>query len=184
MTKTITKTSDYSNFLNDIKERILNARINAARIVNRELISLYWTIGKNIIEKQEKFGWGKAVVERLSLDLKKEFPETTGFSPRNLWDMRRLYDEYHRDEKLRQLVAEIPWGQNLIIINKVKDSDARLYYIRATAELGWSRNVLLNQIKACAYERHLVHPKQHNFDQTLPVHLYEQADKSMKAQPS
>lgn len=103
-----------------------------------------------------------------------------GFSARNLWDMRRLYDEYRQDKKLRQLVAEIPWGQNLLILNKVKESRARDYYLRATLEMGWSRNVLLNQIKAKAYERQDLVPKQHNFQSALPIHLAEQADKAMK----
>ena len=180
MTKSLDKTNDYREFLNVIKSRIRSARISAARAVNKELISLYWEIGKNIVEKQEQLGRGKAIVERLSLDLMTDFPGVSGFSARNLWDMRRFYEAYYSDEKLRQLVAEIPWGQNLLILNKVKNPMARLYYLNETAEMGWSRNVLLNQIKAKAYERHKILHKHHNFERALPVHLAEQADKSLK----
>ncbi len=103
-----------------------------------------------------------------------------GFSARNLWDMRRLYEEYQKTPHLRQFVAEIPWGQNLLILNSVKDWTARGYYLQMTGECGWSRNILLNQIKAKAYERHSLAPKQHNFAETLPEHLAEQADEAMK----
>lgn len=173
-------TSDYAQFLHNIKTRVQHARIAASRSVNRELIALYWSIGKDIVEKQEELGWGKSVVEQLSKDLKKEFPGTEGFSARNLWDMRRFYEEYQSDTNLQQLVAEIPWGHNLLILNKIKDQNEREYYLRATAEMGWSRNVLLHQIMAQAYERHQLSPKQNNFEKALPEHLAEQAEKAMK----
>lgn len=180
MPNALTKTAGYVEFLNSIKSRVRSARISAARVVNKEMISLYWEIGKNIVEKQEQLGWGKAVVERLSRDLMSEFPGTSGFSARNLWNMKRFYEEYKGDQILQQLVAEIPWGQNLLIMEKVSDSSARRYYLHATAQMGWSRNVLLNQIKAKAYERHTLTSKQHNFERALPAYLAEQADKSMK----
>jgi predicted nuclease of restriction endonuclease-like (RecB) superfamily len=94
MTRSVTKPADYAQFLNSIKSRIRDARIFAARAVNKELITLYWSIGKDIIEKQEQLGWGKSVVEELSKDLKSEFPGTEGFSAQNLWYMRQLYTEY------------------------------------------------------------------------------------------
>lgn len=83
--------------------------------------------------------------------------------------------EYRNDENLQQLVGEIPWGQNLLILSKVKDQGAKLYYLRCTIEMGWSRNVLLHQIKSQAYERHILSDKKHNFNKTLPEHLAEQA---------
>jgi predicted nuclease of restriction endonuclease-like (RecB) superfamily len=144
------------------------------------LIGLYWVIGSEIAQRQKKEGWGRSVVERLSSDLCTEFPGMHGFSARNLWDMRRLYEEYCGDSNLRQLVAEIPWGQNLLILNMVKDMTARAYYLRLTAEQGWSRNVLLHQIKGQAYERHALAEKQHNFAETLPEHLAGQVDEAMK----
>ena len=82
---------------------------------------------------------------------------------------------------LRQLVAEVPWGQNLLVLNKLRDPAARLYYLRATAQFGWSRNVLLNQIKGCAYERTVTEKKSHNFPLALPEYLAEQADEMLKS---
>jgi len=104
-----------------------------------------------------------------------------GFSVQNLWRMRLLYLEYKDSLKLAQLVREIPWGQNIVIMQMVKDVKEREYYIRTTAEMGWSRNVLLNQIKAGAYHYQKSMPKQHNFSKALPVHLTEQADESIKS---
>lgn len=172
--------SQYLDFVREIKRTIQQSRLRAVRHTNHELIELYWNIGKEIVERQERHGWGKSIVERLSNDLRQEFPGVSGFSSRNLWDMRRFYEEYRELEFLRQAVAEIPWGQNLLILNMVKNKEAREYYITTTAEMGWSRNVLLNQIKANAYERHRLSDKQHNFAATLPEHLSAQADETMK----
>ncbi len=133
-----------------------------------------------IVKKQEELGWGKSVVERLSKDIRKEFEGIQGFSPRNLWDMKRMFEQYWKHPKLRQLVAEIPWGHNLLIINKIEHHEERKYYMQATIDNGWSRNVLLNQIKAGAYARHKSLKKTHNFIKTLPVHLAEQANEVLK----
>ena len=173
-------TSRYNEFLNAIKETIRERRIRAYRIVNRELIDLYLTIGQEIAERQEKEGWGKSVVEQLSKDLKKDFPGTSGFSTQNLWFMRQIFLEYQDHPNLLQLVREIPWGQNITIVTKIKELDAREYYLHMTLEMGWSRNVLIHQIKADAYHRHKQIPKLHNFNDTLPVVLAEQADDAMK----
>ena len=171
---------EYSLILHDIKSRVHSARILATKSVNRELVSLYWDIGKIIVEKQKTLGWGKSVVENLAKDLQKEFAGTAGFSARNLWDMKRFYENYSEDEKLRQVVAEIPWSHNLVIMNKVSHKEARTYYIEMTGKFGWSRNVLLNQIKASAFERTQVENKTHNFSLTLPEHLAEQANETIK----
>ncbi|MDD4018244.1 MAG: DUF1016 N-terminal domain-containing protein [Kiritimatiellae bacterium] len=165
---------DYPAFLATLKDRVLQARISAARAVNREMILLYWDIGYSILEKQQKAGWGDAVVERLAADLRAAFPNMRGFSARNIWDMRRFNEAYTSSpflaqtvremasipkfqilrqavaesdtgnqtghiEFVRQLVAEIPWGHHLLILNKLTDPAARLYYLRATARFGWSR---------------------------------------------
>ena len=175
------KTSDsYPEFLSCIKQKIQQAKISAIRHTNRELIKLYWAIGKEITERQDKLGWGKSIIEKLSKDLNDHFPGMAGFSARNLWDMRRFYNDYKDKAKLRQLVAEINWGQNLLILNKIKDLSEREYYIKAVIENGWSRDVLLNQINADAYSRHVKSSKQNNFERTLPVHFAEQAEKTMK----
>lgn len=171
---------NYIEFLETVKKHIRNARIRASRAASRELIALYWKIGRDIVEKQEKLGWGKSVVEQLSKDLKKEFPGTSGFSTQNLWYMRQFYQEYQEHINLQQLVGEIPWSSNITIFSKIKDYAAREYYLKATAELGWGRNVLIYQIQMGAYERHLKAPKQHTFKEALPEALAEQADQTMK----
>lgn len=171
---------DYVQFLNEIKSRIFTARIQAIRSVNKELIKLYWDIGKSIVERQEKFGWGKGIVEQLSGDLTREYANFEGFSRDNLWRMRMFYLEYKDDLKLAQLVPVLPWGHNILIMQKVKNAKEREYYITASIKFGWSRNVLFNQIKAGAYTVSL-EQKIHNFPKTLPVHLSEQADEAMKS---
>jgi len=172
--------SGYGDLLQTVKKRIQESRVLAYRAVNKELIQLYWSIGREIAERQAREGWGKSIVERLSHDLREEFPGTSGFSSQNLWYMRQFYSEYKDHPDLQQLVGEIPWGQNLLILSKVKDKQEREYYLRMTAEMGWSRNVLLNQIKTRAYLRHKATPKQHNFRDTLPMAIAEQADQAMK----
>ncbi|MCK4401633.1 DUF1016 family protein [bacterium] len=171
---------EYSHFLNEIKSRIITSRIQAIRSVNKELIELYWEIGKAITERQKKFGWGKGVVKQLSEDLTSEYESFKGFSRDNLWRMRMFYLEYKDYTKLAQLVPEIPWGHNILIMQKLKNSKEREYYIRSCIQLGWSRNVLLNQIKADAYALSL-RRKTHNFPKVLPKHLAEQADESIKS---
>jgi predicted nuclease of restriction endonuclease-like (RecB) superfamily len=174
---------EYSTFLLDIKNRIIESRIQASKSVNNAFIGLYWYIGKMIVEKQTLLGWGKSVVEMLSKDLKITFPDMTGFSPQNLWIARKFYLEYSSSPILQQLVVEIPWGHNVLIMQKIKDEKERLYYIKSTAKFGWTRNVLLNQIKANAYENSKIE-KSHNFNKTLPVHLAEQAEEMLKSRIS
>jgi predicted nuclease of restriction endonuclease-like (RecB) superfamily len=215
----LTIAPEYRRFIEDLKARVISARICAARAVNRELILLYWDIGRVVVEKQRVLGWGESVIDRVSADLQEAFPGTTGFSPRNLRDMKRFYLAYADEAIWRQLVAklavraeaddgeiwrqaaaklqkrdagtftgflpqllaEIPWGHNLLILNKLTDPAARIYYLRATARFGWSRNVLLNQIKANAYERAVKEKKSHNFPLALPEYLVEQADEMLKS---
>ena len=179
-TNTSNLPKNYNEFLQIIKQHIRESRIQAYRHVNRELINLYWNIGNEIAERQEKEGWGKSVVESLSRDLRKEFPGTSGFSAQNLWFMRQMYLEYKGFPNLLQLVREIPWGQNISIMTKMKDSGKREYYLFMTAQMGWSRSILLHQIKTDAYGRHRLIKKQHTFHETLPVMLAEQADQAMK----
>ena len=180
MSELLSVTGTYADMLRSIKTAVSASRLRAQRTVNRELIGLYWIIGREIAQRQEQEGWGKSVVEQLSRDLCQEFPGQQGFSMQNLWYMRQFFLEYQAELNLQQLVGEIPWGQNLLIMAKVKDPAARAYYLRMTAEQGWSRNVLLNQVKGQAYERHSLAEKQHNFAATLPEHLAGQADEAMK----
>ncbi len=172
---------NYLDLLKETKSKIQITRINFVRAANREQFNLYWWLGRRIVEAQEKFHWGKSVVEQLSLDLRRAFPESTyGFSTRNLWEMRRFYLEYKNQSILQQLVAEIPWGHNLLILNKVKALEAKQYYLEMSRQMGWTRDVLLIQINSQAYERHLLAKKQNNFQHALPEHLAEQADRAMK----
>jgi predicted nuclease of restriction endonuclease-like (RecB) superfamily len=171
---------DYSNFVNEIRQKINAARLKAIRSVNKAQTQLYWEIGKTIIERQNQYGWGKSIVERLAKDLSGSIDSSTGYSPQNLWYMRQFYMEYKGSPILQQLVGEIPWGQNILIFSRIKDKAERKYYLQACKRFGWSRNVLLNQIKSDAYKLSETRPKQHNFSKVLPAHLAEQADESIK----
>jgi predicted nuclease of restriction endonuclease-like (RecB) superfamily len=197
--------SDYSSFLTEVKGRIQAARLQAGRAVNRELVMLYWDIGRGIVEKQRTAGWGDAVVERLAADLRAEFPDMHGFSPANVWRMRQCFEVYSgpeflaqavrelgpvpagmpRDQFLaqavRELVAAVPWGHHVFLLGKIKEPQGMFYYLRATAQFGWSRSVLLNQIKGQAYERAVKEKKTHNFELALPEHFAEQADEMLKS---
>ena len=171
------KRIDYLQFLKEIKQKIRTSRIEAYRGLNRSLIKLYWEIGRIIVDRQQKHGWGASVVETLSNDIKKEFEGKDGFSSNNLWRMRNFYLTYKDNPKLAQLVQEIPWGHNIAIIQRVKALSVREYYIGGTIQLGWSRDVLIHQIEA---EAHKQTRAVHNFPATLPVNLAEQADLAMK----
>jgi predicted nuclease of restriction endonuclease-like (RecB) superfamily len=133
----------------------------------------YWDIGRIILERQAAEGWGKSVVERLSTDLRQEFPGVGGFSVQNLWYMRQFYAEYHDNERLQPLVGEIAWAHNLAIMGKCKDLLEREFYLRMTRKFGWSKNVLIHQIENQSYEKSLL--GQTNFEKTLTPELRAQA---------
>lgn len=172
---------NYRSFLIEIRSKIVSARISAARRINKDLIILYWDIGKTIVNRQRKYGWGQSVVEKLASDLQREFGAKYGFSASNLWRMRTFFLTYDKNTKLAQLVREIPWGHNVLIMEKIKKFKEQEYYIKASIQFGWSRNVLLNQIKANVYTRSKTMPKMHNFTEVMPAHLAEQADESLKS---
>jgi len=121
--------ADYRSFLHEVRSQLAGARVSAARAVNRELIALYWSLGSLIVDRQEALGWGQAIVERLAIDLKQSFPGMTGLSPQNLWAMRQFYLCYRDAPDLQQRVGEIPWGQNVLIVQRIKDPQARAYYL-------------------------------------------------------
>lgn len=171
----------YKQFLASAKQAIISTRIKTAKVAANQQMQLYWWLGQHIATAQQKFGWGKSIVSSLSDDLNKMLQGSTfGFSPRNLWDMRRFYLAYKDYPDLRQLVAEIPWGQNLLILQRVKSSTAREYYLTATRDNGWTRAALDHQIKAKSYEHQANQTKQHNFEQVLPAALAEQANETLK----
>jgi predicted nuclease of restriction endonuclease-like (RecB) superfamily len=155
------------------------------------LIELYWQIGHDIVERQKAHGWGKSVVERLALDLQAEFPGVSGFSPRNVWRMRAFYLAYTADvrklprpvaemdgENLPRAVAEIPWGHNADLLDKVKDPAARYWYARKAVESGWSRAVMVHWIESDLYGRQ--GKAQTNFERTLPRPQSDLARETLK----
>ena len=156
----------YIDFFADIKRQIREARYRALQVVNKEKITLYWNIGKTICERQQQYGWGKSVVELLAADLQKEFVGTDGFSARNLWYMRNLYEQYSDSKLILQpLVAEIPWTHNIIILEKCKDEHERFFYINVTRENQWSKSLLITAIESGHYQKTLL--GQTNFKTTL-----------------
>jgi len=163
----------YTNFLREIKQRIRSAQYEALKAVNKELIMLYWDIGKRIVEKQEELGWGKSVVEQLANDLQTEFPNVSGLSSRNLWRMKMFYQEYQAFEILPPLVAEIGWSHNVVVMEKCKDDFEREFYLRMTKLYGWTKAVLIHQIENHSYEKYLTN--QTNFEQNLPEKYKKQA---------
>jgi len=169
---------DYKTFLAEVKERIRQAQYEALKAVNKELIQLYWDIGKMIVERQKQYGWGKSIVENLARDLQEEFPGMRGFSKDNLWRMKKLYLNYSNNQKLAPLVQEISWVHNIIIMERCKDDLEREFYIRMTRKFGWSKNVLIHQIENKTYEKTLT--SQTNFEKTLPANLKNQAKLALK----
>lgn len=161
------KSQAYFEFLQEMKSLINEAQVKALRTVNRELVLLYWDLGKLVVEKQKKEKFGDAVIEGLALDLQNSFPGIKGFSARNIWRMRDLYLSYAGYAKLPTLLAEISWSHNLAILEKCKDNLEREFYMRMTQKHGWSHRVLLNNIENQSYEKMLL--GQTNFEATLPV---------------
>jgi predicted nuclease of restriction endonuclease-like (RecB) superfamily len=136
----------YTPFFDEIKNKIRAAQYAAMREVNIQLIQLYWEIGRSISEKQ-KLGWGKSVVESLSDYLKREFPQTKGFSSTNLWLMTQFYQSYCDEVNLQPLVGEISWSKHAVILAKIKDRELRRYYITSTRNLNWTKAQLIREIE-------------------------------------
>jgi len=172
----LTRLEGYDHFLQELKDRVRGSQLKAAVAVNSELIGLYWELGKNLVKQQERSGWGDAVLDRLSQDLVTAFPEMKGFSRRNLYRIRALYLAYRAEsEFVPQAVAQIPWGHNIVILEKVKDPIERRWYVSQTTDYGWSRAVPTHQIESGLYRRK--GNAISNFDRALPV---PQSDLLMK----
>jgi len=137
---------EYPVLLAHLVTEVRSAQQRAVLAVNRELVILYWEIGRAILAAQAREGWGAKVIDRLAADLRREFPEMRGFSPRNLKYMRRFAEVFPDATIVPQPVAQIPWGHIRAILDKVPELSAREYYIRKTVEHGWTRNVLALQI--------------------------------------
>lgn len=158
--------SGYEALLDDLKERIRRAQIRAALAVNRELVLLYWQIGRDILQRQEQEGWGAKVIDRLARDLRAAFPEMKGFSPRNLKYMRAFAAAYRDQSIVQQSAAQMPWFHTCLLLDKVKDPAEREWYMRGVIQFGWSRDVLAHQIDSDLYHRQ--GQAVTNFDATLP----------------
>ena len=170
---------NYDDFLRSLKKRIRTAQVRAALAVNKELVLLYWQIGKEILERQSQEGWGAKVISRLAKDLKAEFPDMKGFSRTNLLYMRAFADTYPDEQIVQQLAGLIPWFHNCILMDKVKDETERTWYIQQTIENGWSRAVLEHQIETNLYQRQ--GKAITNFDRALPQPQSELAQQILKS---
>ena len=173
----------YASFLEQLKQRVRQAQVKAALAVNSELIALYWDIGKAIVEKQEREGWGSQVIEKLCKDLQNAFPGMQGFSRRNIFRMRAFYLAYARVPQavalLKELpIARIPWGHNAVLIEKLKDTQERLWYADQVVENGLSRNALEDWIKSKSYKRH--GKAITNFKERLPAPQSKLAQEMLK----
>jgi predicted nuclease of restriction endonuclease-like (RecB) superfamily len=143
----------YAELLGQLKERIRSAQLRAAIAVNRELVLLYWQIGREILTRQGHEGWGAKVIDRLAADLRRSFPEMTGLSPRNLKYMRAFGEAWPDEAIVQAPLAQITWYHNIALLEKLRTEQQRLWYAHATIERGWSRNVLVHWIESDLFER-------------------------------
>lgn len=169
---------EYISLLEELKNKIKISQNRAILSVNKELIFLYYEIGKIILKNQSQKGWGSKIIENLAEDLRKEFPNMKGLSLRNLRYMR-LFAESYPAEFVQQSVAQLSWGHNIVLLDKVS-SNKREWYAKKAIENGWSRNVMVHQIESNLYERMLLEGKTHNFSQTLPDKNSELAAETLK----
>jgi predicted nuclease of restriction endonuclease-like (RecB) superfamily len=169
---------EYVEWLSDLKLRIHSAQQRANLLVNRELILLYWQIGRDILARQQEQGWGAKVIDRLAQDLTAAFPDMKGFSRRNLLYMRSFAEQWPEAEFVQQAVAQIPWGHNIQIIAKCGSVAEARFYIEQTLEQGWSRDVLALQLKSNLYAR--AGKAVTNFSRTLPLPQSDLVQQTLK----
>ncbi|HEY9880306.1 MAG TPA: PDDEXK nuclease domain-containing protein [Leptolyngbyaceae cyanobacterium] len=158
--------SNYNNLFSGLKKRIRAAQVRAAIAVNQELILLYWQIGREILTRQQEEGWGSKVIDRLAMDLKREFPDMAGFSPRNLKYMRAFAEAYPDERIMQRYAAQIPWRHNQVLLEKLKQTEERIWYAQKSLEYGWSRDILVLQIESGLHQRQ--GSAVTNFERTLP----------------
>lgn len=166
MSDSIQLPSGYPALLEELKRRIRSAQTRAALAISRELVLLYWSIGRDILARQDAEGWGAKVIDRLAKDLGIEFPGVEGFSTRNLKYMRSLAAAWPDPAIVPQLVALLPWGHLRVLLDRVKDGPTRDWYLRAAVEYGWSRDIMVHQIASHLHERQ--GKALTNFSRTLP----------------
>lgn len=181
--KEVFSNKEYASTLANLKKQIQQCQLKAATAANKELIHLYWTVGKTIVEKQETSGWGSGIIEKLAQDLQNAFPGIEGFSRANVFRMKAFFSAY---EKVAQAVRQfeslpifgIPWGHNILLIQKIKNNEERLWYASKAIEHGWSRNMLELWIKSDLYNRE--GKALTNFHQTLPSPQSDMAQQALK----
>lgn len=170
--------SGYTDWLADLKARIHTAQQRATLAVNRELVQLYWQIGRDILARQAAQGWGAKVIERLSQDLRAAFPEMRGFSPRNLKYMRAFAEAWPNEQFVQEVLAQLPWYHQLALLDKLPGPETRKWYAAKAIEHNWSRNVLVMQIEMRLLERS--GKALTNFALTLPEPQSDLARESLK----
>ncbi len=168
----------YADWLTDLKGRIHTAQQRAALAVNRELVSLYWQIGRDILARQAEQGWGAKVIDRLAHDLRVAFPEMKGFSPRNLKYMRAFAEAWPDESFVQAVLAQLPWYHHLALLDKLPGPETRKWYVAKAIEHNWSRNILVMQIESRLLERS--GQAVTNFTATLPAPQSDLARESIK----
>ena len=168
----------YGGFLVEIKEQIKKERLKAVIAANSALVLMYWNIGRSILDRQNSEGWGTKVIDRLSVDLKDEFPEMNGFSARNLKYMRKFAENWPDISIVQEVLAQISWYHNLALLEKLKDEQLRLWYARQSIENGWSRNILAIQIETKLHQR--IGKTANNFEVALPPEDSDMANQIFK----
>ena len=169
--------NEYLEIVESIRDEIKVAQYKAAVSVNRELIMLYYNIGRVINEHKS---WGNKFIDNLAADIKLSFPSATGYSVRNLKYMAKFAELYPDEEIVQATLAQITWYHNIALMDKVKDTKAALWYAEQTANHGWSRNVLVHQIESGLYERQVIADKISNFENRLASPQSELAVQTMK----
>ncbi|TPQ24962.1 YhcG family protein [Methylomonas koyamae] len=169
---------DYADWLAELKTRIHSAQQRATLAVNRELVLLYWQIGRDILARQAQQGWGAKVIERLAQDLRAAFPDMKGFSPRNLKYMRAFAEAWPDAEFVQAVLAQLPWYHQLALLDKLPDAEARCWYAAKAIEHNWSRNVLVMHIETRLQARSGAALT--NFPASLPKPLSDLARESLK----
>jgi predicted nuclease of restriction endonuclease-like (RecB) superfamily len=168
----------YTDWLTDLKSRIHAAQQRATLAVNRELVLLYWQIGRDILVRQASQGWGAKVIDRLAQDLRAAFPVMKGFSPRNLKYMRAFAEAWPDAEFVQEVLAQLPWYHQLALLDKLPDAESRRWYAAKAIEHNWSRNILAMQIETRLQERSGAAVT--NFETRLPRPQSDLARESMK----
>ncbi len=166
MASTIVVDSVYQEFLSSVKLRVRNARVRSAIAANSELILAYWEVGREILDRQEREGWGSKIIDQLSSDLRSEFPDLKGFSGRNLKYMRAFAAAWPDSTIVQRSAAQIPWRHHQVLLDKLDNPDTRLWYAEKALQHGWSRDVLVHQIEGQLHRRQ--GQALTNFESTLP----------------